>query len=801
VAPGVMRALLIAPIECWGWRFVEGVGVVVAAALASIGAFLIPPGGEGMALALAFAPLPLVLYSAVRIGQANASICIAVIAAVLLTFTRHQSGPFVILITHPEELVVALQSYLAILAASAMLLGASALTARRTSRALAESEANYKTFVAQSSEGVWRVALPEPVDITLPPDEQARRILGTGRMAECNDAMARMYGAASAQVLVGLPVKQLLVPEDPRNIDYLRRFIASGYRLENAVSHECGLDGSELIFSNSLIGVIEEGRLAGAWGTQRDITATRSAQQALEQSERRWRALIETAPHVTIQGYDVQGRVLFWNPASERVFGYTAQQAMGRTLDELIFDRPVAALFAELLKKMEADGLPSGPTQWPFRRADGRTGVLMSSIFVAPGADGRTQFVCMDYDVTEQVAAQQERHALEAQLHRTQKLESLGVMAGGVAHDFNNLLVGVLGNASLAISQLSADHPAAATLRNVQDAARRAAELTRQLLAYAGKAGGSKKVIDVADVLSPMLPLVRSMINSAIEVTFHQSPSVPKVLADSTQIEQVLLNLVTNAAEAISDQPQPRISISIEPVRLSAEELASEFMPVSLTPGSYACLVVEDNGKGMTREVRDRLFDPFFSTKFTGRGLGLAVVLGIIRGHGGGIGVVSAPGAGTRFRIILPASTDQAIAVNHDSFIEPKTMPSLEPVHALVVDDESMVADVLRLSLENLGWHVDVALSGDKALELLDHETRHKVAIVDVTMPGMSGPALAAKLRERRPQLTILLSSGYATENLTDIPEGIVDGFIAKPFTSDSLLDALMQALSTRAHN
>ncbi|MCX5688465.1 MAG: PAS domain S-box protein [Planctomycetota bacterium] len=800
VGPCMMRALLFAPIESWGWRFVEGIAIVIAAGLVSIGVFSIGAGGEGIALALAFAPLPIILYSAVRIGQANASLCIAITAAVLLVFTRSGRGPLNALISDPTQLVVAIQSYLAILSASAMLLAAAMLSARRTAKALRESEANYRTFISQSSEGVWRVELPVPVSTSLPAEQQIAEFFRSGRLVECNDAMARMYGAADASSLAGIPLCQMLVPEDPRNAEYLRNFIGNGYHLENAISYERGLDGSEVVFANSLMGIIEHGHIVAAWGTQRDITSTKRAQAALEQSERRWRALVELTPHITIQGYDVNGRVTFWNPASEHVFGYTARQAMGKTLDQLIFDKPTAERFQQLIRAMAADGQPWGPGKLEFTHADGRSRVVMSSIFPAPGPDGSLQFVCMDYDVTEQVASERERRQLEEQLHRTQKLESLGVMAGGVAHDFNNLLVGVLGNAALALSQLPGEHPAAATLRNVQDAARRAAELTRQLLAYAGKAGGTRRAVNVADVLTPMLPLMRSMISQSIDLTTQREDDLPCVMADPTQIEQVLLNLVTNAAEACEDRNMPRISIRIHAQTIVSEQLSTDFIPGNLSDGEYVCIDVEDNGKGMTTQVRNRLFDPFFSTKFTGRGLGLAVVLGIVRGTGGGISVSSIPGTGTFFRVILPAT--RALELIKDAaIVEPKSHASHQSVQALIVDDEPMVAQVLALSLKSLGWNVDTAGSGEEALALLTPDSPHTLAIIDVTMPVMSGIELATRIRALRPGMTLLLSSGYAAESLTELPHGLVDGFVAKPFTPDSLLDALMQALSTRSQN
>ena len=798
VGPCMMRALLIAPIESWGWRFIEGIVIVIASGLVSIGVFSIGAGGEGIALALAFAPLPVILYSAVRIGQANASLCIAITAAVLLMFTRTGRGPLNALISDPSQLVVALQSYLAILSASAMLLAAAMLSARRTAKALRESESNYRKFIAQSSEGVWRVELPRPIPTSQPADQQIAEFFRTGRLVECNDAMARMYGAADASSLAGIPLCQMLVPEDPRNVEYLKQFIANGSHLENAISYERGLDGSEVVFANSLMGIIENGCIIAAWGTQRDITSTKRAQAALEQSERRWRALVELTPHITIQGYDIHGKVTFWNPASEHVFGFTAREAMGKTLDQLILDKPTANRFNQLIQTMAADGNPWGPGKWEFTHADGRSRVVMSSIFPTPGPDGSMQFVCMDYDVTEQVASERERRQLEEQLHRTQKLESLGVMAGGVAHDFNNLLVGVLGNSALAMSQLPGEHPAAAALRNVQDAARRAAELTRQLLAYAGKAGGERRPVNIADILAPMLPLMRSMISPSIELTTSRVDQLPNVLADPTQIEQVLLNLITNAAEACAECNRPRISIRMHAMRIGSETLSNQFIPGNLPEGEYICVDVEDNGKGMSSQVRNRLFDPFFSTKFTGRGLGLAVVLGIVRGTGGGIRVSSTPGTGTFFRIILPAC-HRAESTRDAAIIEPKSPPSPQMVHALVVDDEPMVAQVLALSLKSLGWNVDVASGGDEALALLGTASPHTLAIIDVTMPNMSGTELASRIRASRPGMTILLSSGYAAESLTELPEGLVDGFVAKPFTPDSLLDALMHALSTRS--
>jgi signal transduction histidine kinase/ActR/RegA family two-component response regulator len=392
-------------------------------------------------------------------------------------------------------------------------------------------------------------------------------------------------------------------------------------------------------------------------------------------------------------------------------------------------------------------------------------------------------------EMAERAAAEEARRAIEAKVLEVQKLESLGVLAGGIAHDFNNLLVAIMGNAGLALLDLPEGHPARASIIDVEIASRRAGELARQMLAYSGRSRFQIEPVELSELVRELLTLLQVSIGKGVILKLHL-PNEPVVVdADAAQLRQVVMNLVINAADAIGTR-SGTVTIRVTQLEASADYLADTHPEAGLDPGHYAALEVTDTGMGMDAATQARIFDPFFTTKFTGRGLGLAAVLGIVRSHGGALRVYSEIGRGSTFRVMLPLGATSPLprAAPDDSWRASGTV--------LVVDDDPMVRSVAKRLLESFGLTVHVA---DGGREALDHIGAAPDAIdavlLDMTMPELSGPEVFARIQVIRPDLPVVLMSGYHEDELApEVGQGI-SGFIQKPFTPADLAARLRSAL------
>jgi two-component system cell cycle sensor histidine kinase/response regulator CckA len=386
-------------------------------------------------------------------------------------------------------------------------------------------------------------------------------------------------------------------------------------------------------------------------------------------------------------------------------------------------------------------------------------------------------------DITEKKRVEAQRRLLERRMQETQKLESLGVLAGGIAHDFNNLLVGVLANAELALSaarKADAGATLCERLSDVQTAATHAAELTSQMLAYSGRGHFVVRPISLTEVLREMSQLLGASISKRARVRYELAAGLPAVLADVAQMRQVIMNLIINASQALEDR-----SAAIY-VRTGSAELDGELRdlcgPAALPAGRYVFLEVEDEGSGMSEETRARLFEPFFTTKFTGRGLGLSAVQGIVRGHGGGIVLRSALGRGTTIRVLLPCSAEPA--TNRACPAKKAASEWKTSGLVLLVDDDARVRTVTELLLRDIGFDVLASATGRDAIrEFERHETDVRLVVLDVTMPDLAGDQVLGELRRRRPDVPVLLCSGYSADEMRArfSPEDLAT-FLQKPY-------------------
>ena len=398
---------------------------------------------------------------------------------------------------------------------------------------------------------------------------------------------------------------------------------------------------------------------------------------------------------------------------------------------------------------------------------------------------GQTNLCFYVRDITKRKRAEEEHQELEIQVRHVQKLESLGLLAGGIAHDFNNLLVSILGNADLALRKIPGDSVAKGNLLEIEKASSRAAELCRQLLAYSGKGKFVIEILDLSHVVEEMAKMLEVSITKKCVLQYSSSVDLPAIEADATQVRQVVMNLITNASDAIGDR-SGIVAITTACKNCDEAFLTSCYLGEHLPPGRYVSVAVADTGCGMDAKTMDRIFDPFFTTKFTGRGLGLAAVSGIMRGHKGAIRVESEPGKGTTFEVLFPAVDGKP----SDTRREPARSSEWTGVGTiLIVDDEETVRMVGQQMLEQAGFTVITAEDGSVGVEtFVAHHGEICCVILDLTMPNMDGEETFRELRRIKPDVRVLMSSGYSEQEISSRFAGQrLMGFIHKPYRSSEL--------------
>jgi two-component system, cell cycle sensor histidine kinase and response regulator CckA len=392
-------------------------------------------------------------------------------------------------------------------------------------------------------------------------------------------------------------------------------------------------------------------------------------------------------------------------------------------------------------------------------------------------------------DETDQRRAEAADREREQAFQQAQKLESIGVLAGGIAHDFNNLLTGIMGNAGLAKRAMVAGktEQAATMLQDVLKASERAADLTRQLLAYAGKGRFVIAPVDPCKLVSEISTLIRSSISKKVALVLDLPDQCPKIEADRTQLQQLVMNLVLNGGEAIGDAPGTlTVRVRVEHFTERRERPRTQGFPI--VQGDYVRIDVVDSGVGMDQETRDRIFEPFFTTKFLGRGLGLAAALGIVRGHRGAIGVRSEPGRGTTFTVLLPVLREHRHSDRFAAITEPeRDVRGVGTI--LVADDEQSVRSLASSVLHDAGYTVELARDGAEVVERLQ-TLGEKVSLIllDLTMPKLGGAEAALELRRLHPNIPIVAMSGYGDmEVMERFSAAGIEDFLAKPFNPDQL--------------
>ncbi len=521
------------------------------------------------------------------------------------------------------------------------------------------------------------------------------------------------------------------------------------------------------------------------------LTALEESQRGRHEALLRFESVIQNAPLVAIQGIDRRGVICHWNNASASLYGYAASEAIGMPYQQVLSSIEAPGALEDAVTRVWDTRTMSHPMELTVRPRDGGLRWVYSSSWPLIENGTVVEVFRMDVDITERKRAEDERMKMEGQLFHVQKIESVGRLAGGVAHDFNNMLGVIIGHCEMALELLPPEQPLHQHLSEIQKAAERSADLTRQLLAFARKQTVRPKVLDLNDIISGMLKMLRRLIGEDIDLVWSPGHETGKVKVDPSQIDQVLVNLVVNARDAISGAGT---------ICLKTENAAippSDFLDPDEHAGSdYVLLSVRDNGQGMDRRTLDRVFEPFFTTKEMGRGtgLGLATVYGIVKQNCGYIHVESEPGMGATFRIYLPRY-DERPAQAMDAEETRKPPGGKETI--LLVEDDKALLTLSKGILESLGYTVLAAPSPKEGMRLAeDHPGAINLLVTDVVMPEMNGLELAARIDSIRPGLKCLYTSGYTADMIAH--RGILDEhvhFIPKPFRRIDLAGKVREVL------
>ncbi len=513
-------------------------------------------------------------------------------------------------------------------------------------------------------------------------------------------------------------------------------------------------------------------------------------ERQLMRSEDRFRSLVENTSD-WVWEVDAEGVYTYVSPKVRELLGWEPHEVQGRSA----FDLMPPDERERMRKEFEAHAEQRAQLRGLVNRLQHRDGhevwVETNGVPLLDAGGALVGYRGIDRDISERKLAEDERQTLDARMRESQRLESLGLLAGGIAHDFNNLLTAVMGQASLARLMLPPDHEVQRSLRLVSEAAQRASELTRQLLAYSGRAPFVRTVVDMSAVAREMGPLLEASTSTKGLLAWELDDAPRLVECDVSQLRQIVMNLAINACDAVQGREHPRVVIATGASPLTIAELDQSFFDPSADGQMTAWLEVRDNGPGISPDVLGRMFDPFVSTKSQSRGLGLSAVLGIVRGHRGGLRVRTSPEQGTSFQVLLPLGGRAPQAEPVTDTRPPRRSSGQGCV--LVIDDDALVRSAAAMILRAQGYSVHEASDGESGLRVYgEHHDEIDVVLLDMTMPGMNGAQVAERLRAVNPRVRILVASGFpAAETAERMAANPPAGYLEKPYSAEALLDEL----------
>lgn len=773
-------------------------------------------------------------------------------------------------------------------------------------QALDRSHQRYKMFIQNSTEGIWRLELRTPISIDAPYEQQIEEFFREAYIAEANPTQARMYGFSSPDIFMGLPIDGMLPADDEDNRKFFHRIIANGYQLKDGESMEYTKDGEQRWFLNNITSEVIAGKVHRMWGIQRDITAQKTAEAERALTEQKLALHAERSPMGFIE-WDLEDRALRWNKAAEAIFGYSADEMLGRNPAAYILPPELHEEISALSRQIIAHQQPKHNTNANITK-DGRR--IMCEWFNTPLVDANGKVLGMAslvYDVTEReriteaLRQSEERysalfheantaillhdldgHILDAnrnaehlfgyarsdfktrnisRLHpttrqdeskhllaklqqntslqfeldfqrqdgsvfpaevsvqlvtlsgtliaqalirdltekrlweertlRAQRLESLGTLASGIAHDLNNMLNPVLMGIDVLRTQAQLTSANLDVLDNMEASAARGVHLVKQVLAFGKGIEGKRTTFQPADNIREIGNIIRQTFPRNITFKIEITEGILPIHADSTQFQQVLVNLCVNARDAMPEGGT--LTIQAQTVDLS---LADVRLYPDLEPGNYLKVDIIDDGIGMSAETQHKIFEPFFTTKplDSGTGLGLSVALGIVRAHQGTVHVYSEVGVGTRISLFWPTAEEVTLSTQPPPTHKPAA--SMKGKTLLVVDDEPMLLELTQQALELEGFEVVTATNGREAWQhFKENPQRFDLLLTDMMMPDVDGPALIRDVHTLAPNLKIITSSGLdvSASLLEDLNTSY---FLPKPYRIDQLLTLIQEVFT-----
>ncbi|MCG6882001.1 MAG: PAS domain S-box protein [Deltaproteobacteria bacterium] len=630
-----------------------------------------------------------------------------------------------------------------------------------TEKALLESEERYRLLTQKSLTGIY--------------------IHVGGFLKFVNNRFAEMLGYAPEE-MVGRQYWDFIHPEDREMVKNISLAMARGEVAPPEYEFRHQNKDGETVWVHNLATIIQyQGQIANM-GNLTQINDRKQAEEALRESEARYREILE---NVLVGAYQVtlDGKFLFANRKMIRMFGFSSYEELKATgsIAEL-YARPEER--TEVVDEIISNGFIND--EFEFKRKNGQSIWVKLHTRKATNKDGAIILEGLMEDVTE-------TKKMATLLQQSQKMEAIGTLAGGIAHDFNNILAIILGNAELAADDVPDWNPASASLKEIHQASIRAKDMVQQLLAFSRKTDEESKPTNIAKIIKESMKMLRSVIPTSVEFKQHISDDPCNVMGDATQINQIVMNLVTNAADAMSEEGG-FLEVTLENILLQEEKSCFDWV---LSPGPYVRLKVRDTGEGIEPKIMDRIFEPFYTTKEVGKGtgMGLSLIHGIVKRHGGGVRAESELGKGTLFEIYFPAL---------EKTVEEEKAPNGEirggSERILFVDDEESMVNLNRQRLERLGYQVKTTTQPLEALEWFKTDPdQFDVIITDMTMPRMAGDRLAAQVLEIRPHMPVIICTGYSERMSEKKAEALgVRKYIEKPIELRKLASALREVLDEK---
>ncbi len=654
---------------------------------------------------------------------------------------------------------------------------------KQAEEALRRSEARYRFLTENIEDVIWQMS----------PDL---------RFTYVSPSVTKKLGY-DADEMMGENILDLLVPESRE-----RASSVFGQRMK-WLKENSSLDGHtyELEFVRKDGGIVwieitsnpsfnEDGNLVGFQGVARDVSDRKRAEESLRESESLFRSYVESAP-LGIWETDGVGRIVSANRATTEITGYSHEQLLGMNMFDFCLSEELPQIHEQFERLVRTE---SESAEIQVKRSDGS--IIWESVNAVKLSENRYLFFIQD--ITEKKHAQEEILEMERRLFHTQKLESLGVLSGGIAHDFNNLLAVIIGNLELAADKIDPESGASLNIDKAMSAAERSALLTRQMLSYSGKSVQDVSEINLTDVIRREEEILKAAVVKTAHLEFVLDEDIPNMRGDSGEIQQVALNLVTNASESL-ESGYGTVRVSTGVCYCNHAMLSKSLFPEKPQPQNMVFLEVADDGVGMENGAVDRLFDPFYTTKFLGRGLGMSVVHGVVKGHHGAITVDTHPGTGTTVRVYFPVS--ESVHIQEYPGATCQTLPELElepkpeglSGTALVVDDEPLVSDFLVTALEKFGLRTLKAFNGKQAVQLFKQASDSiDLVLLDLSMPEMDGVATFDELKKIMPDIRIILCSGYSEEEMLGRfdTDKRPDAFLKKPGKLSDLKKLVQKVLA-----